>query len=289
MGSGLANRDVVDNPMRFGALGPMNTVRSKDGTTVAFDRSGSGPALILIGGAMSDRTGSTAVASLMAPHFTIYGYDRRGRGASGNTLPYTVEREIEDLAALIAEAGGSAFVMGKSSGAVLALDAAAYGLPITSLAVYEPPLIVDADGPLLPADFADQLARLAASERPGDAVEAFMTTALGMPAEAVAGMRQAPMWAGLEALAPTLAYDMTIAGPVETGSRTPLARWSSIKVPALVADGGASPAWMRNGNRALADTLPNATYRTLEGQTHAVDPKLLAAALEEFFGGVKVA
>jgi pimeloyl-ACP methyl ester carboxylesterase len=266
----------------------MNTVRSKDGTTIAFDRSGSGPALILVGGALSTRGNAADVASRLASRFTVYGYDRRGRGDSGDTLPYAVEREIEDLAALIAEAGGSAFVMGKSSGGILGLEAAAHGLAITTLAVYEPPLIVDMDGPLLPAGFADYLAKLASSGHPGDAVEAFMTTALGMPAEAVAGMRQAPGWAGLEAMAPTLAYDLIISGPVETGSREPLARWASVRVPVLVMDGGASPAWMRNGARALAGTLTNSTPVTLDGQTHAVDPAMLAGALEEFFGGVRV-
>jgi pimeloyl-ACP methyl ester carboxylesterase len=267
----------------------MNTVRSKDGTTIAFDRSGSGPALILIGGAMSGRTTSADVASLLAPNFTVFSYDRRGRGDSGDTLPYSMDREIEDLAALITEAGGSAFVMGGSSGGILALDGAARGLAITKLAAYEPPLIVDKGGPLLPAGFADHLAELASSGRPGDAVEAFMTQALGMPAEVVAGMRHAPFWPGLEAMAPTLAYDMIISGPTQTGSPAPLSKWASVKVPALVMDGGASPAWMHNGIRALAATLPKATHRTLEGQTHAADPAMLAAALEEFFAGVRVA
>ena len=267
----------------------MNTVRSKDGTTIAFDRSGSGPALILIGGAMSNRGGSASVAAILAPRLTVYSYDRRGRGDSGNTLPYAVDREIEDLAALIADAGGSAFVMGGSSGGILTLEAAAHGLDITKLAVYEPPLIVDKDGPLLPARFADHLAELAASGRRGDAVQAFMTTALGMPPEAVAGMRQAPFWAGLEAVAHTLAYDLSVSAPVQTGSRASLSRWASIGAPALVMDGGASPAWMHNGIRALAETLPNPTHRTLEGQTHSADPAMLAAALEEFFLGVRVA
>ena len=267
----------------------MNTVRSKDGTTIAFHRSGSGPVLILIGGAMSDHGSAASVASLLAPRFTVITYDRRGRGDSGDTLPYSVDREIEDLAALIAGAGGSAFVMGGSSGGILALDCAAHGLAITKLAVYEPPLIVGKDGPLLPTGFADQLAELAASGRRGDAVEAFMTQALGMPAEPVAGMKHAPFWAGLEALAPTLAYDMIISGPTQSGSPAPLSKWASVKTPVLVMDGGASPAWMRNGVRTLAGTLPNATYRTLEGQTHAADPAILAAALDEFFSAVTAA
>ena len=267
----------------------MNTVRSRDGTAVAFDRSGSGPAIILVGGAMSDRTTSASVASLLAPRFTVFSYDRRGRGDSGNTLPYAVEREIEDLAAIVGEAGGSTFAMGGSSGAVLVLEAAARGLFIAKLAVYEPPLIVDKDGPLLPAGLSDHVAELAATGRRGDAVEAFMTQALGMPAEAVAPMRSAPRWAALEAMAPTLEYDLIITAPTLTGSPAPLARWATVAVPVLAMAGGASPAWMRNGVRTLAGLLPNATYRTFEGQTHAVDPQILAAALEEFFAGVRVA
>ena len=267
----------------------MNTVRSKDGTAIAFDRSGSGPALILVGGAMSDRTTSAAVGSLLAPHFTVISYDRRGRGGSGDTLPYSVDREIDDLAALIAEGGGSAFVMGGSSGGILALEGAAHGLAIAKLAVYEPPLIVDEDGPRLPSGFAGHLADLASSGRRGDAVEAFMTQALGMPAEAVAGMRGAPYWAGREAKAHTLAYDLIISGPVQAGNREPLSRWASVAAPTLVMDGGASPDWMHAGVRALANVLPNATHRTLAGQTHSADPAILAAALDDYFAEVRVA
>jgi hypothetical protein len=179
--------------------------------------------------------------------------------------------------------------MGGSSGGVLALDGAARGLAIAKLAVYEPPLIVGDGGPHLPSDFAGQLTELASSGRRGDAVEAFMTQALGMPAEAVAGMRLAPFWSGLEAKAPTLAYDMIISGPTQAGSPGPLSKWASVKMPALVMDGGASPEWMRNGVRALARVLPNATHRTLEGQTHSADPAMLAAALQEFFAGVEIA
>jgi pimeloyl-ACP methyl ester carboxylesterase len=281
-------RNAVDSDAASALANDMNTVRSNDGTTIAFDRSGSGPAVILIGGALSTRGSAAAVASRLASSFAVYVYDRRGRGDSGNTLPYSVEREIEDLGALIANAGGSAFVMGGSSGAILALEAAARGLAITRLAVYEPPLIIDEAGPLLPDGFAQQLAQLASSGHGGDAVAAFMTTALGIPAEAVAGMRQAHHWAGLEELAHTLAYDLIISGPVETGHREPLARWSSVKMPVLAMDGGASPAWMRNGVRALAETLPDSTHLTLEGQTHAADPAMLSSVLEEFFAGFRV-
>lgn len=266
----------------------MNIVRSKDGTSIAFDRSGIGPALILVGGAMSDRTGAATVSSLLASRFTVFAYDRRGRGDSGDTPPYAVEREVEDLDALIGEAGGSAFVMGGSSGAVLALDAAARGLAITELVLYEPPLIVDRGRLPLPAGLAAHLAELVSDGRRGDAVAAFMSEALSMPHEVVAQMRSAPYWAGLEKVAHTLPYDLIITGPIQTGSPAPLARWSSITAPALVMDGGESPAWMHTGVRALAEILPNATHRTLEGQTHAADPKVLAAAMEDFLARTRV-
>jgi pimeloyl-ACP methyl ester carboxylesterase len=266
----------------------MNIVRSKDGTSIAFDRSGIGPALILVGGAMSDRTGAATVSSLLASRFTVFAYDRRGRGDSGDTPPYAVEREVEDLDALIGEAGGSAFVMGGSSGAVLALDAAARGLAITELVLYEPPLIVDSGRLPLPAGLAAHLAELVSDGRRGDAVAAFMSEALSMPPEVIAQMRSAPFWAGLEKIAHTLPYDLIITGPIQTGSPALLDRWSSITAPALVMDGGESPAWMHTGVRALAEILPNATHWTLEGQTHAADPKVLAAAMEDFLARARV-
>ena len=186
----------------------MNTVTSKDGTTIAFDRSGEGPALILVGGALQHRAidpSTVQLASLLAPSFTVYHYDRRGRGDSGDTVPYAVEREIEDIDALIQEAGGSAFVFGMSSGAVLALDAAAGGLAITKLALYEPPMVVDDSRPPVPKDYVARLTELASSGRPGDAIEVFMTEGVGLPAEAVAPMRGAPFWPAFEAVAHTLA------------------------------------------------------------------------------------
>ena len=238
---------------------------------------------------MSDRTTAAAVSSLLASRFTVFAYDRRGRGDSGDKPPYAVEREVEDLDALIGEAGGSAFVMGTSSGAVLALDAAARGLAVTELVLYEPPLIVDGGHPPLRAGLVAELTELVSEGRRGDAVEAFMSEALSMPHEVVAQMRNAPYWAGLEKVAHTLPYDLIIAGPIETGSPAPLARWSSITAPALVMDGGESPAWMHTGVRALTGILPNATHRTLEGQTHAADPKVLAAAIEDFLTRARVA
>src|ERR671937_523006 len=174
--------------------GTVRQVRSKDGTTIAFDQPGDGPSIILVGGAMSTRSASVPLAALLAPHFTVFAYDRRGRGASGDTAPYAVEREVDDLDALISAAGGSAFVFGHSSGAVLALEVAARGLAITKLALYEPPFIVDDSRPPLPRDYVTQLTELIAAERRGDAVAYFMTTAVAVPGGMVGPMRSAAPW-----------------------------------------------------------------------------------------------
>lgn len=266
----------------------MNTVTSRDGTPIAFDRFGEGPALILVGGASSQRKDATPMAEYLAPklHFTIYSYDRRGRGDSGDTPPYAVEREVEDIAALIADAGGSAYVFGHSSGAVLALEAARLlGDAIPKLALYEPPFIVDDSRPPVPSDYVEHLNELIAAGRRGDALEYMMVRAVGMPAEMVAAMRSDPMWPGLEAVAHTLAYDGTIMGDTMRGNPAPLKRWTSVTTPTLVMDGGESPAFMHNGAQALVDVLPNAQRQTLAGQTHGAAPEVLAPVLEEFFLG----
>jgi pimeloyl-ACP methyl ester carboxylesterase len=264
----------------------MNTVTSKDGTTIAFDRSGEGPAIVLVGGAFQHRAidPSTArLAELLAPNFTVYHYDRRGRGDSGDTAPYAVEREVEDIDALIQDAGGSASVFGMSSGAVLALHTAAAGLAITKLALYEPPFIVDDSRPPLPKDYRERLTALLAAGRRGDAVELFMTEAVGMPAEAVAPMRGAPFWPAFEDVAHTLPYDDAIMGDTTSGASLPTGRWATVTIPTLVVDGGASPAWARNAVAVLAESLADAERRTLEGQTHQVDPEVIAPVLKEFF------
>lgn len=264
----------------------MGTVRSKDGTTIAFDQSGTGPALILVGGAFQYRAideRTAKLASLLAARFTVFHYDRRGRGESGDTAPYATAREIEDLDALISAAGGAVFVFGMSSGAALALDAAAQGLSIKKLAVYEPPFIVDDARPPLPEDYAAHLTALAASGRRGDAIAYFLTRGVGVPAEAVEQMRQAPVWPAFEAIAHTLAYDGALVSSTGAGKPLSADRWASGTIPTLVVDGGASSAWMRNAARALADVLPNAQRATLEGQQHDAAPELLAPVLEAFF------
>jgi len=265
----------------------MDTVSSKDGTTIAFDRLGDGPPIVMVAGAIQHRAVDPSTFQLMellAPRFTTYRYDRRGRGDSGDTPPYAENREIEDLAALIDHAGGSAFVVGGSSGAILAADAAAAGMPITKLALYEPPFAIgDGTRPPLPSDYVEQIRELAASADPGAAIEYFMTVGVLLPPEALAPMREMPMWPAFEAVAPTIAYDGAIAADTMTGKPLPTDRWSSVTIPTLVMDGDASPVWMRNGVAAMAEVLPNATRVTLAGQTHAVDPAVLAPELEAFF------
>jgi pimeloyl-ACP methyl ester carboxylesterase len=264
----------------------MNTVISQDGTTIAYDRSGDGPALILVGGAFQyrafdPRTGQ--LAELLAPHFTVYHYDRRGRGDSGDTAPYAVEREIEDVAALVEVAGGSAYLFGMSSGAPLALDAVAHALAITKLAVYEAPFIVDDSRPPVHEDYLARLTEFVSTGQRGDAVTLFLTEAVGVPAEYVAPMRDTPMWAGFEAVAHTLPYDGAIMDGTLSGKALPAQRWASVKIPTLIADGGASGPAMHSAAQALADLLPDARRRTLDGQEHAVDPAILAPVLMDFF------
>jgi pimeloyl-ACP methyl ester carboxylesterase len=263
----------------------MSEVQSKDGTSIAFDRSGEGPPIILVLGSLNDRSSAAPLAAALAPHFTVYAYDRRGRGESGDTPPYAVDREVEDIDALIAEAGGSAFAYGHSSGAKLALDATARGLAITKLALYEPPFIVDDSRPSLPGNYVATLQELASSGRRGDAVAYFVTRGVGLPSEFADQMRNAPMWPAFEALAPTLAYDGIIMGDTMSGRALPSEWATSVTTETLVMDGGASPAWQRHAVRALADLLPHAQRRSLEGQDHEVAPEVLAPVLVKFFAG----
>ena len=258
----------------------MNKVHSSDGTTIAFDRLGEGPPVILVCGQSTDRSSNAGVAALLAPDFTVFNYDRRGRGDSGDTPPYAVEREVEDIDALIHEAGGSAFVYGMSSGAALALEAAASGLAITKLALWEPPFVLD-ESRRPPADTARTYTELVSAGRRSDAVEFFMTKVVGLPPEFVAHARTQPFWQAQEALAHTLAYDAMIMGDYSL----PTERAASVTVPTLVIAGGESFPFMRETARALADVIPDARHRTLEGQEHNVDPEALAPVLEEFFAG----
>jgi len=217
------------------------------------------------------------LAALLASKFTVFTYDRRGRGDTTDTLPYAVDREVEDLQALIDAAGGSAFVYGFSSGAVLALHAAAHGLAIPRLALLEPPLAVDDQPPSEP-DLGAEVAELVAAGRRAEAVEHFQTS-IGVPAEIIVGMRQAPFWPALEALAHTLVYDTIITGSL------PVARLSAITTPTLVLASEDSDDRLRNWAQGLCDTLPNASLRRLKGQWHGVPAEDLAPVLAEFFAG----
>jgi pimeloyl-ACP methyl ester carboxylesterase len=281
----------------------MNRVTSKDGTTVAYDQLGQGPALILVTGALGTRShgAPNSLADHLSGHFTVIDYDRRGRGDSGDTPPYAVRREIEDIEALVDAAGGSAYLFGNSSGAILALEAAA-ALPhgkVKKLALFEPPFVLDDSRPPLPADYVEQLNAATAAGRPGEAVEIFMTQALLIPPEFVAMMRnpppgqsmgaeggaQPPAWAEMEKVAHTLAYDGMIVRDFTAGQPLPPRHWAAYTAPALVIVGGNSEPFFHAGAQALVDDLPNAQRHILEGQDHAVAPAALAPILIDFFQG----
>jgi len=255
---------------------------SRDGTLLAYDRSGSGPPLILVDGALCSRAFGPMpkLAPLLASRFTVYTYDRRGRGGSGDTPPYAIGREIEDIAALVREAGGSASLLGLSSGAALALEAAAAGVPVPRVVAYEPPYVNDGSG----TDNVDHLARLhglvAKRDRAG-AVRYFMRDMVGVPAPFVLLMRMMPwVWPRMKAVAHTLPYDATVM----RGFQVPGARLASIPIPVLVVYGGKTDARLARAARAVADAVPGAGVQVLAGQTHNVDPHALTPVAAEFLG-----
>jgi pimeloyl-ACP methyl ester carboxylesterase len=265
----------------------MPTVTSQDGTTIAFDKVGSDPAVILVNGAMAYRAFDPSLAhlaELLGQHFTVYNYDRRGRGASSDKEPFAKEREMEDLQALIEDAGGKAMVFGFSSGGVVSLDAAAVTPGIAKVGVYEPSLIVDDSRQPVPTNYTEHLTTLAAQGKRDEAVAYFLTQAVGIPTEYIGGMKQdQATWSGMTGVAHTLAYDAAFVGTVMQGKPLPTDRWVKVTLPVLVADGGDSSAWVHHGADALANVLPHASRHTLEGQTHMVDPKGLAPILIAFF------
>ncbi|MFC5499340.1 alpha/beta fold hydrolase [Caenimonas terrae] len=287
-GKTLANlaRHLAGMAAAAGPGGPgrtSGTVLSRDGTRIGFDRVGQGLPLILVDGALCYRGmgASGQLAELLASRFTVFTYDRRGRGTSGDTPPYAVQREVEDIDALLQHAGGSANVWGMSSGAALGLEAAAALPGIARLALYEAPFIVDRGRPTTQDDWRQIGAALAAG-RSGHAVALFMKS-VGVPAIVRAAMRLLPAWNKLRAIAHTLAYDGALVGDKQLGQPLDAARWRGITIPVLVMDGEKSAAWMRAGNRALAAALPGAAYVTLPGQTHMLKPRAHAPALAEFF------
>ncbi len=258
----------------------MSQAISRDGTAIAYERSGKGPALILVDGALCSRAFGPMpkLAPLLAPHFTVYVYDRRGRGESGDTLPYAREREVDDIGALIQEAGGSASLLGLSSGAALALEAAAAGLGIEKVVAYEPPY-VEAGSPDGGPDHQRELERRLAEGDRGGAVTYFMRSMVGVPAPFVVMMRLMPwVWRKMKAVAHTLPYDAAVMG----GFRVPTARLAQIRVPTLALHGSRTDVRLQQAARAVADAVPGALHRTLEGQTHNVAPSALAPAVVEF-------
>jgi pimeloyl-ACP methyl ester carboxylesterase len=260
-----------------------STLTSADGTKIAYERTGDGPPLIIVDGAMCYRGQgpSRPLAAQLAGDFTVFTYDRRGRGESGESGEISPEREIEDLEALAKEAGGAPSLFGASSGAVLALEAASHGIGVTRLAMYEPPVIVDDTHRPVPEDHVARLDTMIAEGRTGDAVKEFMRF-VDVPGFVLGIMRLLPVWSKLRAVAPSLRYDFAFMHELQLGRPLPPTRWSTATQPTLVADGGKSPTWMRNGVRAMADVLPNATYHTVPGQTHIVKAKALAPVLREF-------
>lgn len=263
----------------------MQTITSKDGTKIAFDKQGTGPAVILIGGALSDRSATAQLAELLAPRFTVYRFDRRGRGDSGDAQPYAVAREIEDIEALVDQAGGSANLVGFSSGAALALEAAAaLGPKVGKLAIYEAPYD-EAEGAAgkWQAYRAEQ-AELLAKGRGAEAVEHHLKF-VGVPEPALAEMKSSPMWQGMTGMAATLPYDVAVIGAER---RVPVDRAAKVRASTLVMDGGANREtmpFMRATADRIAGAIPNAQRRTIEGQTHNVSPQAIAPVLMEFLGG----
>jgi pimeloyl-ACP methyl ester carboxylesterase len=255
-------------------------VTSADGTEIVFDKTGTGPPVILLSGGPGDRSGERPLAEVLRPFLTVFTYDRRGRGQSGDTKPYSVEREYEDLAAVIAEAGGSAGVYGSSGMGMIGLEAVAHGVPVRKLAMWEPPYIVEGARPPVPADWGDRVAALIAQGRPADAIEYWLVEIVGVPVEYVGSMRGTPFWAGMAASAHALVYDAAILRDFSI----PAERAASVSVPTLVMDGGeAALPWIRQGVQDVLKLLPGGRHQVLEGQAHDVPPEIIAPVLIKFF------
>lgn len=264
----------------------MQTVTSNDGTRIAYDRYGAGPAVILVGGALTQRKFKKMrkIAEALSDRFTVINYDRRGRGDSGNVEPFALEREIEDIAALIEAVGGRASLWGWSSGGALALRAAGAGIGVERVVAYEAPFMVDPESKVPTAGYTERLEELLAADDRAGLVTHFMRNGIGVPAPFVALMRLMPMWKDLESTAHTLPYDWAAMG-AHNMCHKPLdpAEWASVTPPTLIAYGSKSPSNLKYGSQAIAEALPNAELRELEGQTHNISIDALVPLLTEFF------
>lgn len=264
----------------------MQHIISKDGTKIAYEKLGNGPAVILISAAAADHTDSMKLAEQLAQHFTVFNYDRRGRGESTDTAPYAVEREIEDIEALIQEAGDHAYLFGSSSGAVLALEAAnILKNKVAKLFLYEPPFIINEDRAPVPTNYVQHLNQLIASNQRNEAVEYFMTQAIGVPSEYLEYMKADPSWQAMEGIAHTLAYDGMIMGNTQSGQSLPINRWN-IQNPTLVITGENSETFFHDAAKALVVQLPQGKHITLSGQDHSavlMAPVDLATEMTEFY------
>ena len=260
---------------------------SRDGTTIAYEQTGTGPVVVLVSAALADRGGTRRLAKQLAQHFTVINYDRRGRGKSADTQPYAVEREVEDIEALIDASGGSACLFGSSSGAVLALEAASQlNGKVKKLFMYEPPFIVDGSRFPMPDDFGNQVTELVSAGRRNGAVKFFFSKGMGIPNFAVTLMRLMPGWSKMAGMAHTLPYDLKILAGTQSGKPLPANRWASTTAPALVMVGSRSEAFFHQGAKALVGILPHAQYRPLDGGNHGsvlLSPASIAAAAGDFF------
>lgn len=258
----------------------MRKVVSRDGTTIAYEKVGDGPPLVLLGGGFRDHTVFSGIIPELAPYCTTYSFDRRGRGESGDAPIYAIEREIEDIEAVIADAGGEAAVFGGSTGAILALEAAMAGAAITKLVLLEPPYRRTGD-PRPPDDFADNLRALLAQEKRGEAAAYFLAELVGFSPEEIAQWRESPMWPANEAMAHTLVYDTVICGDVSV----PVERLAKTEAPTLVINSEKSSDWLLAAGRETAAALPNGRQVTLPGVWHKVPPEVLCPTLVEFITG----
>ena len=269
-----------------GAIQKITT--SHDGTSIAYEQTGKGPVVILVASALADREAARRMGKELSKNFTVVNYDRRGRGKSGDVLPYAPEREVEDIEALVQSSGESAFLFGSSSGAALALDAAnQLGPKVKGLFLYEPPFIVDDSRPPMPVDLSSQIAESVSEGRRDEAVELFFMKGVGIPRFGVTMTRLLmPGWSKMKRMAHTIPYDLAILEGTQSGKPLPATRWGSIMAPTLVMVGERSEAFFHSGGKAIARVLPHAECRSLPGGTHGAllfSVKALATEVERFF------